>query len=502
MLSLRTLIASASAWSFYASAGLIDPHVITKETRSLDRLVPTHRDVARRYGDSPTIEAPLEPVVLAPVPYVRPRNRKRDRKHDLALKGQETLHWVGSDGTTAKLKIEMPGETENIVNLEQIDDLIQGVRCPQNGSGLLLVQFAEQANFDDAQDIWNWVNQDAANHFMLVAGPGTCGTAAERTVFDVSGLIYNNENETAILDVRQTTWHEAAHTFDLTVGKPANATASQAQRRWKTHSNVHRRRGILSTIGNAASDAADAVGDAADSAIDAVTGAAGAAASAVTSAAGAAVDAVGDAADAVGSALDSATSADLNPNFSIPFGSDFSGKSLSFSEDGLEISASCTECFTTGSLDIRGRFRAEQFELQEAWIEASTDGLSAKAVIGLTLKGDLAEDKLAEKSVPVFKISPAGVSIPGVLTIGPTVTVELGAEISQIKGGITVSLGGTAAIPPSTSRLDFLDRSGTTATGWDPNFKAEPFKADAFIEAKASAFLKAAIGLEISAVGR
>jgi hypothetical protein len=49
--------------------------------------------------------------------------------------------------------------------------------------------------------------------------------------------------------------------------------------------------------------------------------------------------------------------------------------------------------------------------------------------------------------------------------------------------------------------LDFLSEDKTTATGWEPTFDAAPFKADASVEAKATAFLKAAVGLEISAVG-
>jgi hypothetical protein len=66
---------------------------------------------------------------------------------------------------------------------------------------------------------------------------------------------------------------------------------------------------------------------------------------------------------------------------------------------------------------------------------------------------------------------------------------------------VTVSFGGTVTIPASVARLDFLSRSRTGAIGWKPKFKPAPFKADAFVEAKASAFVSAALGLEISAIG-
>lgn len=66
---------------------------------------------------------------------------------------------------------------------------------------------------------------------------------------------------------------------------------------------------------------------------------------------------------------------------------------------------------------------------------------------------------------------------------------------------MTIQAGGTALIPPSTARISFLgDKDATKSTGWKPSFKAEPFKADGFVEAKAVAFIKPAVGLEISVV--
>jgi len=473
--------------------------------------------------DESVVSVTFEPVVLAPVRQVRRGNTKRDRRAALELKTEETLYWSGQDGTAAALTVSMPGENENIVNLELIDDMVQSVSCPSDGVGQFKIQFAEEADFDDAQDIWQWVNQAAENSFVLIVGAGGCGWNEGRVVYDVASLAYDDSRETAVLNVKRTSWKEAAHTFDLTVGKPAAQEKAAARRRL---ARGHSRRGLLGKIGGAvkgaASSVVDTVSGAADAAVDVVSGVADEAVDtvsdvadeafdtvsdvaddtfdAVRGAAGVVVDTVGDAADEFVDAVDSTVNPDVSPDFIVPFRSDFSNKSVTFSQDGVDISASCVQCFTTGSIDIQGRFRARQFQIEEAWIEASTEGLSAKAVLGLTLKGELT-DTLAEKSVPVFKVSPAGVSIPGVLTIGPTVSVSLGAEISKVKGGVTVSFGGTATIPPSITRLDFLSQEDTVARGWKPSFKAEPFKAEAFIEASAAAFLKAAVGLEISAVG-
>ncbi|KAK0704311.1 hypothetical protein B0H67DRAFT_613035 [Lasiosphaeris hirsuta] len=429
-----------------------------------------------------------EPLIMTPVPSFRHGNTKRDRRAALSLRDAETFVWSATDGTVAEFTVETPGDKENIVNLELIDDMVTGVQCPaggDTGAGELRITFTEEADYDDAEDIWQWVSKDVDNRFLLVVGAGVCGFNTDRVVYTVTDLIYNDEAETAVLDVQQTTWKEAAHTYDLTVGKVPAPTRRGLPR-------SRSRRGIFDDIGDAFSDAADAVGDVVDTVVDGVTDAANTVIDGVTDAAGAVVDGVTDAVEAV-------TSQELNPDFSIPFTSDFSGKSLTFAQDKLTVSAVCIECRTTGSFDIRGRFRMELFIMKEAWVEASTAGILAKASVGLTVKTTLTA-KLAEKSVDIFKFSPGGVSIPGLLTIGPTVGVRLGAEIQEVAGGIATVFGGNATIPPSTARLDFLSEDKTTSTGWKPTFQADPFKADQFIEMSAAVFLRAAIGLEISAV--
>jgi len=510
MVRLQTtgVLVAAVAQNLCCGASILPLHPVLRS----DLISPRGLGIVGR--DESVASVAFEPMVLAPVyPARRRGNTKRDRRAALELQPEQTLHWKGLDGTVAALTVSTPGENENIVNMELIDDMVQSVSCPVDGAGQFKVRFAAAADFDDAQDIWQWVNQAVANTFMLIVPAGACGWNQGRIVYTVGALDYNDEKETAVLDVQRTSWKEAAHTFDLTVGKPAAAEKAAARRRSARRPS---RRGLLGKIGGvvkgAASTVVDTVSGAAEAAADVVSGAAGEVVDVVGSVAGDAVDVVGsvagdvvdtvgDAAGEVADAVDSVVNPDLSPDFTIPFRSDFSNKSVTFAQDGVEIAASCVQCFTTGSLDIQGRFRARNFEIEEAWIEASTEGLSAKAVLGLTLKGELT-GTLAEKSVPVFKVSPAGISIPGVLTIGPTVAVSLGAEISKVKGGVTVSFGGTATIPPSITRLDFLNEENTVGQGWEPSFKAEPFKADAFIEAGAAAFVKVAVGLEISAVGK
>ncbi|KEZ39992.1 hypothetical protein SAPIO_CDS8972 [Scedosporium apiospermum] len=544
--------------TFYVSAASIQPLALWQADSSATNLI-SSRNLQGTDDVSITVE-PAAPMIMTPLRINRGGNTKRDRREALAPQAEESLYWSAQDGTVAELTLSMPGENENIVNLERIDDMVRNIECLRNGTGQVKIQFAEEADFDDAEDIWQWVNQEPGNHFTLLVGAGACGwNENQRVLYTVTGLVYNDESETVILEAETTTWKDSVHTFSLNIGKPAVVNGAPVQRR--TMAGVRGRRGFFDKVRDAlkgatdkvvdtASDIVGAVGDATDKAVDTASGVADKVVDTVTDAAGKAKDAASDAASTVGEgagqaadkAVDTATDIvnnvgdatdkavdkvvdvvgdatdtvadttgsvvdvigdlidpDHSADFSIPFDSDFTGKSLTFSVDGVDVTASCTECTTTGSFNIRGSFRVNQFLTEEAWIELSTGGVTAKAVLGLTLKGALT-GKLAEKSVPIVKFSPAGVSIPGVLTIGPTISVNLGAEISEVRGSVGVTLGGTATIPASSSRLDFLSEDKTTATGWEPTFDVAPFKADASVEAKATAFLKAAVGLEISAV--
>ncbi|KAK4186401.1 hypothetical protein QBC35DRAFT_533435 [Podospora australis] len=492
-----------------------------------ENLIPT-RGLDTVADGSPAILARAAPEILRPLRNVRRGNTKRDRRAAFALKGEETIYWTGQDGTIAKLSIATPGKSESIVNLELIDDLVQKVTCPAAISGELKLQFAEEADFDDAQDIWQWVNQEEDNHFLLLVGEGDCGANAERILFNVTDLIYNDDKETAVLNVKQTTWKEAAHTFDLTIGKPAVPPKPSGQRT----------RGLFDKVADGFNKAVDKVTDTVDKVADKTNEIIDKVEDKITDTGGKVVDKISDGIDKIGDKVTDtidkvadgaqaipskvadtvekivdkakaipATAAELfdpsfTPDISIPFESDLTAKSLTLSVDGIDATVACVTCFTNGSISVEGRFSAKAFKLSEASIEVSLpEDLSATAILSLSVKGDLTQGAAVSRSIDIFKFSPGGISIPGVLTIGPTVGISLGAEIGEIRGGVSVTLGGKVSLPKgSTAKLDFLDENKLSKTGWEVKFEEQPLKADVAVEASASAFLRGIIGVEVSAL--
>lgn len=187
-------------------------------------------------------------------------------------------------------------------------------------------------------------------------------------------------------------------------------------------------------------------------------------------------------------------------DFTIPLDADVTGKAVSFSLEGVDFTGTCTNCTVAGSIDVDAKFSVGFFELDEAAVELTTAGINAVAIITAQVTGQLL-DKPLEQVFPIFQATPGGFEIPGIVTIGPTVELNLKAGVSTVKGQLTVTVGGTAAIPASTARLDFLEEEGNTAEGWTPQVETIPIEVDAKIEVKASVSLLPVVSLEISALG-
>lgn len=383
--------------------------------------------------DTATIRSAGSATTLQPIrPGRSSKGDGRSRQSAFKLRDEDSLYWGGADGTVAELRVDMPGETEAVVDIEYFDDLIESMQCPQNGTGDVVIDFLDHADLSAAGEIWDWVNQHPDHSFLLMVGAGDCGWNQDRILYNIRGLDFTESSKIATLHGQPIDWRTALHSYELNIGKAAKQNGTS--------------RGFFDDIG-----------------------------------------------DFFGG--------EYNPSLSFPFEHDISGESISFSIDGVQFSGTCAECSTAGSFDVQAKFHVSWFELKEAYVELSTPGIDATAVIDVTVKGDLT-DTLLQQSLPIFKASPAGISIPGIVTIGPTVSIALNAGVSAIKGSVTLTLGGTATIPPSNSRLDFLNEDGTGSEGWEPHFESVPLEADILVEATASVALNAAVGLEVSALGK
>jgi hypothetical protein len=196
---------------------------------------------------------------------------------------------------------------------------------------------------------------------------------------------------------------------------------------------------------------------------------------------------------------DSEIDAQASPDFTVPFEADISGQSIGFSLEGVDFTGTCAQCTVSGVFEVDVKFSVGFFELDEAAVVVTTPGINVVGILQATIVGETTTI-LPEQSFPLFEFQPAGFSIPGIVEIGPTISLVVKAGVTSVKGTVTLTLGGTAAIPASTATLDFLDEEGTTAEGWTPTFEPVPLSVDALVEVSASAALLPTLKLEVSAL--
>lgn len=188
-------------------------------------------------------------------------------------------------------------------------------------------------------------------------------------------------------------------------------------------------------------------------------------------------------------------------DFTVPFDADVSGQSVSFTLEGVTFTGTCAQCTVSGLFEVDARFSVDWFDLEEAAVDVTTPGINVVAILEANIAGQTAAI-FPPQSFTLFEFQPAGFSIPGIAEIGPTVTVVLMAGVTSVSGTVTLTLGGTATIGPSSATLDFLSSEGTTATGWVPVFETVPLQSSALIEVSAAAALKPSLRLEVSAFGK
>lgn len=349
-----------------------------------------------------------------------------DKKTRVGVHRERKLQWMGEHGTVADLEVHLDGEDESLVDLESISDMIASISCPGADAtdGTITVSFKDKEDFNSAADVWDWVNRDDGRHFILMAGQGDCGwNEAERVLFKVAGIQYDNDVEKATLAATRVTWKEAIHSFNLHIGHQKSATT--------TGSDLARRKDV---------------------------------------------------------------------DFSIPLDVDLTGKDLSFDVAGVHVQGLCTNCTASGSFEVEASFSMSWFELDEAKVSVTTPGVDVVAITKLSFSGDLTEAQ--NSSIELFSASPAGVDIPGLVTIGPTVSVNLVAVLDPVSGSVSLTMGGTASIPQSDATMDFLDQDGTQSNGWSVEANAIPLEVEAQVHASASVALTPALGLEASVFGR
>ncbi|MCJ1364125.1 hypothetical protein MMC16_003234 [Acarospora aff. strigata] len=163
----------------------------------------------------------------------------------------------------------------------------------------------------------------------------------------------------------------------------------------------------------------------------------------------------------------------------------------------------CDPCFTAGKMRFEFVIKTKFKVPVGVKFRLAPDGVKARAGLKLTVaseyksKTDLFKESIAE--IPL-----AGISIPpDILTMGPVLDVQLGAEISAFEGAVSVLTGATATLPGNAVlEADLFDPSNNKFSSWAPSIVADDFKMQAKLSLSAKMFLEPALKLKVEALGQ
>ncbi|KAK0723305.1 hypothetical protein B0T26DRAFT_674888 [Lasiosphaeria miniovina] len=177
---------------------------------------------------------------LVPIPAQHPSlllKRQADNTQEsddglgVELVDFESFYWGGHGGDNliyANLTLLYKDEFESIINMERFDGLLQAVACEQP----MTLEFRDEPSFTQASTIWNWVNDDVNNTFVMVTE--RCGTGADvdRQPFLVRKIKFDVPSFKVFLDAEPKDWIDVAknYTFHIGYAPAVNATPTLDRR--------------------------------------------------------------------------------------------------------------------------------------------------------------------------------------------------------------------------------------------------------------------------------
>jgi hypothetical protein len=191
---------------------------------------------------------------------------------------------------------------------------------------------------------------------------------------------------------------------------------------------------------------------------------------------------------------------DTTKTASIDFNHDLEG-SFAISSGDFSARMTCTNCTTFGQFDMEFKVKQTLFVPTGASMKLSPKGVGAVADVSFSGSGTLVDG--LTKSFDIISIPVSGLSIPGLLEIGPFLTVKIGAEILPISLTGTISTGATAKLSDdAVLEIDLLSPENNEFSGWEPEVETKDVTLSASVTGGVGAFLSPAVELKAEALGK
>lgn len=294
---------------------------------------------------------------------------------------------------------------EPLIMMEKFANLTSSMQCVDSNNQTKMT-FKTKEAMDYAIASWDWVNDEETKCFVMIANHPSCGPEDQRYPYRVTDVSYNRTALTATLTSEILPWSEAAHDFDVDLGKgnvPANYGKTVQKRSFWD---------IFPTI-----------------------------------------------------SYDKSVSWDITTGTE---GKRYTLITDPFNEyDKLDID--CVNCFLKGSIEFAGHIAVQGFKLKELYFSASPQDVEGRIELDFALMAGIPKPGIQMQKT-LFSVGIPGISIPDIFTLGPSLEYQVGFTVSawanaNFSVGLDVKLPNEAALV-----ADLLDHSNSGAKGWDDTY--------------------------------
>jgi hypothetical protein len=221
-----------------------------------------------------------------------------------------------------------------------------------------------------------------------------------------------------------------------------------------------------------------------------------------------------------GSWKDLAHTYDLQVGF-VPISSDLGISRRDFSRDlSMDLSANfpfkskvtkgavsgelaCDPCYTAGKMKFEFVVKTKFLKPEALEFRLAPQGVKARAALKLTVAGAFtSKQDLFRRSIA--KIPLGGITIPaGILTLGPVLDIQLGAELGKFEGSVSVQTGATASLPDTALlQANLLSPSENRFSSWAPSIDTDDITVEAKVSLALRMFLEAGLKIQAEALGK
>jgi hypothetical protein len=175
--------------------------------------------------------------------------------------------------------------------------------------------------------------------------------------------------------------------------------------------------------------------------------------------------------------------------------------SLSF-PNSMSFALTCAACGTHGTIYMAGHIRTSWFSIKEFTVSAVPRGVGANMDMRFGISMSVPGMSFSPEPVNFLTVPLGGIYIPGLIKLGPELTLGAGLSITAATGSATIAAVINSSIPDTAvAEFQLHGKRGATFSGWTPQFHHGPLSISESLTASIDVFGRAEVGVALEVLG-